>query len=1199
MSLPTCNVLCTVYDDTGAPVQGATISARLNQFEVYQGYVVPQQVDGTTNASGQATLALWPTQLGSTSSMYVVKILTPNGKRLTINAVVPNVATANLHEIAELPAYEGKTDGQLMLDAAVAAGATSASNATAAANSATDAAASAAAAAASATSASGSATTANTKAAESAGSASASAGSATSAAGSASTATTKAGEASTSATNAASSASTATTKASEASTSATNAASSASTASTAAGTATTKASDAAASATAAAGSAATASTKASDASTSATTAATQASNAATSATNAAASATGAASSASTATTKASDAAGSATTATTKASDSATSATAAAGSATAAANSATASAASATAAAGSASTATTKASDATTSATAAATAKAGAEAARDSALAAFANFSDQYLGTKSADPTTDNTGGSLAAGNLYFNTNAMGAGGGMKVYDGTAWVAAYASLAGALLVANNLSDIGNAVSARTNLGLGNVENKSSATIRGEITSGNVTTALGFTPITNFTSLESIIAPTGNYFPYVTPGTTGWGGAMLVSDLASKSYVNSLGYLTTSSASTTYQTQAGMSSYLTTSSASSTYQTQAAMSAYLTSASATSTYAPLTGTGASGTWSIGISGNAATATKLATPRSINGTNFDGSANINTITYTSTTASNAAYHIPFYSNAAALNQQTYLDTGGDITYNPSTNVLTVGAGNSTNWNTAYGWGNHASAGYLTGITSGQVTTALGFTPMPNFTTLEALLTPSGSYIPYMTPNVPGSWGGAVLLTDMATKSYVTGLGYLTSASAASTYAPLASPTFTGAIKGDFTNATPSSRVMFQTSTSNTWTSVGAKPNGTGTASYFQAYNNVDVDNAAYLYFGITASTATISTAKLGTGTTVPLTLNVGNVEAVRIDTSQNVSIGTSTATGRLTVNLPSGSYGSSSPFFSSKYNDTQHFRVFMDAGWSTHFEAIQVGAYASALAFDVNGTERARIDSSGNFILGTAGAKFQGDFSSAVGSRNAFQTSVAGGSTGILALPSSTGNTASWQAYNGADPANAAFVTMLINASQALITTGAFGTGTALPLAVSVGGAVRMGITTNGGVSFGATGTAYGTSGQVLTSNGDAPPTWASMSSSTFTAVKTSAYTAANNDDIPCNTSGGSFTVTLPATPTAGNMVTVRDYAQTFDTYPLTVARNGANIEGSATNWTCDLKGDSRTFVYIDATKGWLVA
>lgn len=105
---------------------------------------------------------------------------------------------------------------------------------------------------------------------------------------------------------------------------------------------------------------------------------------------------------------------------------------------------------------------------------------------------------------------------------------------------------------------------------------------------------------------------------------------------------------------------------------------------------------------------------VSGNAGTATKLATPRLINGTNFDGSANINTITYTSTTATNASYHIPFYSAAAALNQQTYLDTGGDFTYNPSTNVLTVGTGNSTNWNTAYGWGDHSLAGYAS--TSGS---------------------------------------------------------------------------------------------------------------------------------------------------------------------------------------------------------------------------------------------------------------------------------------------------------------------------------------------------------------------------------------------------------------------------------------------------------------------------------------------------
>ena len=45
----------------------------------------------------------------------------------------------------------------------------------------------------------------------------------------------------------------------------------------------------------------------------------------------------------------------------------------------------------------------------------------------------------------------------------------------------------------------------------------------------------------------------------------------------------------------------------------------------------------------------------------------------------------------------------------------------------------------------------------------------------------------------------------------------------------------------------------------------------------------------------------------------------------------------------------------------------------------------------------------------------------------------------------------------------------------------------------------LTASTNSTERMRITSAGGVSFGATGTAYGTSGQVLTSAGDAPPTW----------------------------------------------------------------------------------------------------
>lgn len=90
----------------------------------------------------------------------------------------------------------------------------------------------------------------------------------------------------------------------------------------------------------------------------------------------------------------------------------------------------------------------------------------------------------------------------------------------------------ARIAGAALKANNLSDLGSAATARSNLGfssngsslviasdyaamktllsLSNVENKSSATIRGEISSANVTAALGYTP-TSVTGATGAISP----------------------------------------------------------------------------------------------------------------------------------------------------------------------------------------------------------------------------------------------------------------------------------------------------------------------------------------------------------------------------------------------------------------------------------------------------------------------------------------------------------------------------------------------------------------------------------------------------------------------------------------------------------------------------------------------------------------
>jgi hypothetical protein len=210
----------------------------------------------------------------------------------------------------------------------------------------------------------------------------------------------------------------------------------------------TSATAAASSASAAASSASAAATSASNAATSESNAATSESNASTSETNAGNSATNAANSATAAASSASSASGSATTATAQASAASTSASNAASSAssastsasnasTSASNAATSESNAATSesnASTSASAASTSASNAATSASSAASAQSAAEAARDAALAALDNFDDTYLGAKASDPSTDNDGDPLNAGDLYFNTTSSV----LKYYDGSSW-----------------------------------------------------------------------------------------------------------------------------------------------------------------------------------------------------------------------------------------------------------------------------------------------------------------------------------------------------------------------------------------------------------------------------------------------------------------------------------------------------------------------------------------------------------------------------------------------------------------------------------------------------------------------------------------------------------------------------------------------------------------------------------------
>jgi hypothetical protein len=117
--------------------------------------------------------------------------------------------------------------------------------------------------------------------------------------------------------------------------------------------------------------------------------------------------------------------------------------------------------------------------------------------------------------------------------------------------------------------------------------------------------------------------------------------------------------------------------------------------------------------------------------------------------------------------------------------------------------------------------------------------------------------------------------------------------------------------------------------------------------------------------------------------------------------------------------------------------------------------------------------------------------------------------------------------------------------------------------------------------------------------GTNGQVLTTNGSGVLSFATPASGVAwqSSVKTSGFTAVAGEGYFCNTTSSAFTVTLPASPTAGQQVAVVDYAGTFDTNALTISPNSNKIEGGTGTLILSGEREGVLLVYIDSTQGWL--
>ena len=173
------------------------------------------------------------------------------------------------------------------------------------------------------------------------------------------------------------------------------------------------------------------------------------------------------------------------------------------------------------------------------------------------------------------------------------------------------------------------------------------------------------------------------------------------------------------------------------------------------------------------------------------------------------------------------------------SYLTSESDPVFAAS-EAYNITSTDTGNWDTAYSWGNHSSAGYLTTSSASstyltQSSASTNYQPKDADLTAIAGLTSAADALPYFTGS--GTASTTTLTTygrsliddaDAATARTTLGLGtmaiatatdYLTTSSASSTYAPLSGATFTGdiAVNGGDITTTSTNATLYNTNATN----------------------------------------------------------------------------------------------------------------------------------------------------------------------------------------------------------------------------------------------------------------------------------------------------------------------------------------------------------------------------------------------
>ena len=405
--------------------------------------------------------------------------------------------------------------------------------------------------------------------------------------------------------------------------------------------------------------------------------------------------------------------------------------------------------SATSAASSASSASTSASSASTSASLAATSATSAGDSLASVESIFAQFQDVYLGTFTSDPLTDIDGSALEPGDVYWNSTSSE----LRFYNGASWeapVPAAATSAAAALVSetNAATSEANAATSETNAATSESNASTSAT-----SASSSATSAASSASSASTSATTASTAASNAITQANAAATS----------ASNAATSETNAASSASSASTSETNAASSA-----SAAATSESNASTSASNAATSETNTAAlydlfddRMLGTKTSdptldndgnalvaGTlyWNTstsklriyngsiwedtasagGVSGTV-TSVDMTVPTglTVSGNPITGAGTL-TVTYTT------GYSIPTTTNQSnwttAYNwgnhaSAGYLTSESDPIFasSPAGSII---AGDITNWNTAYGWGNHASAGYLTSLTGAVLTTDIGTT-------------------------------------------------------------------------------------------------------------------------------------------------------------------------------------------------------------------------------------------------------------------------------------------------------------------------------------------------------------------------------------------------------------------------------------------------------------------------------------------